>query len=126
MINPATLREGWEEHFGYLRDQGYAMIIGEFGGHKNWPADGPIRHQEMWSHIEPGIDMEWQNALVDYMIEKDIEGCYWSTNPESEDTGGLYEHAYDPVSNEGGWGTWEGFEQEKWNLLIRLWDGTAE
>lgn len=121
VIDPQRLEAGWDEHFGYLRDQGYAMIIGEFGGHRNWPADAPPRHREAWSHVEPGIDMQWQNTLVDYMIEKDIQGCYWSTNPESEDTGGLYEHAYDPVSNESGWGQWEGFEQEKWDMLRRLW-----
>ncbi|WP_341937479.1 cellulase family glycosylhydrolase [Marinimicrobium sp. C2-29] len=122
VIDPERIRAGWDEHFGYLADQGYAMIIGEFGGHVNWPADAPPRHRTLWDHIDAGIDMEWQNALVDYMVEKNIEGCYWSTNPESEDTGGLYKHAYDPVSNTDAWGTWEGFEEEKWNLLFELWD----
>lgn len=69
------------------------------------------------------VDGEWQNTLVDYMIEKDIEGCYWSINPESGGTGGLYLHSYDPVSNTAGWGTWLGLDLTKWDLLSRLWDG---
>lgn len=122
VIDPARLEQGWDEHFGYLADEGYAMIIGEFGGLMDWPEGAEERFVERWSHIEPGVDEEWQNAFVDYMIEKNIEGCYWSTNPESSDTGGLYEHAYDPESNESGWGEWEGFNTRKWNLLERLWN----
>lgn len=123
VIDPARIEPGWQEHFGYLRDQGYAMIIGEFGGNWEWPNGAAQRDQDRWSHITPGIDGLWQNALVDYMIEKDIEGCYWSINPESGDTGGLYVHSYDPVSNEAGWGTWLGLDTTKWNLLDRLWAG---
>jgi hypothetical protein len=55
------------------------------------------------------------------MAEKNIQACYWSTNPESGDTGGLYNHVYDPVSNTAAWGTWDGFNQRKWNLLDELW-----
>jgi aryl-phospho-beta-D-glucosidase BglC (GH1 family) len=40
VIDPARLEEGWEEHFGYLKDQGYAVVIGEFGGNFDWPDDG--------------------------------------------------------------------------------------
>ncbi len=67
------------------------------------------------------VDEQWQNAFVDYMIEEDIKGCYWSLNPESGDTGGLYGHAYDPVHNTGGWGEWRSFEPKKVDLLNRLW-----
>jgi len=123
VINPTLLHASWEEHFGYLRDQGYAMIIGEFGGHTNWPEGARAAEQEMWSHITTSVDGEWQNTLVDYMIDKDIEGCYWSINPESGDTGGLYLHSYDPISNTAGWGTWLGLDMTKWDLLSRLWDG---
>src|SRR5262249_41827902 len=31
-IDPAILRAGWEEHFGYLKSRGFAVIAGEFGG----------------------------------------------------------------------------------------------
>lgn len=119
IIDAARIRPGWEEHFGYLRDQGYAMVIGEFGGNMDWPNNTRPAEQEMWSHIEPGVDQDWQNAFVDYMIEKDIQGCYWSISPESGDTGGLYKHLYD--TDAAGWGTWLEFDDRKTSLLQRLW-----
>lgn len=122
VIDPARLRPGWEEHFGYLRDQGFAMVVGEFGGNMDWPNMGTLADQQRWTHIAPGIvDVQWQNAFVDYMVEKNIQACYWSLNPESGDTGGWYGHAYDPVSNTSGWGEWLPFDQRKTNLLNRLW-----
>ncbi len=122
VINPAVLEPGWEEHFGYLRDQGYAVVVGEFGGNLDWPlGQASIRDRERWSHITPGVDGEWQDAFVDYMVENDIQGCYWSINPESGDTAGWYGHAYDPISNTAGWGEWLNFDQRKTNLLNRLW-----
>jgi endoglucanase len=122
VINPSRLRPGWDEHFGYLRAQGYAMVVGEFGGNLDWPAKGTVTDQNRWSHIPVGVvDGQWQNAFVDYMIEKKIQGCYWSINPESGDTSGWYGHAYDPVSNTGGWGEWRAFDARKTNLLNRLW-----
>src|SRR5690554_684214 len=122
-ITPSKLEEGWQEHFGYLRDQGYAMIVGEFGGNMDWPRNTRAAEQEMWSHITTNVDEQWQNAFVDYMIEKDIEACYWSINPESADTGGLYEHSYVPDVNESGWGTWLNLDTRKTSLLQRLWNG---
>lgn len=122
VINPDILRPGWEEHFGYLRDMGYAVVVGEFGGHFEWPAGSSERDINRWSHINNNPDEAWQNTFVDYMAEKNIEACYWSINPESGDTGGLYSHAYDPISNTSGWGTWTGFEEGKWTMLNRLWD----
>jgi endoglucanase len=122
VINPTLLRQGWEEHFGYLRDQGYAVVVGEFGGNIDWPlGQASIRDRDRWSHVTPGVDGQWQNAFVDYMVENQIEACYWSINPESGDTAGWYGHAYDPVSNTAGWGQWLNFDQRKTNLLNRLW-----
>lgn len=121
VINSARLEPGWEEHFGYLRDQGYAMIVGEFGGNMDWPNGTRAAELEMWNHITPGIDQAWQNAFVDYMVDKKIQGCYWSVNPESGDTGGWYLHSYDPISNESGWGTWLGLDSRKTSLLKKLW-----
>jgi len=123
VINPTLLRSGWEEHFGYLKDQGYAVVVGEFGGNLDWPrGKASLRDQARWSHITPGVvDGQWQNAFVDYMVSRGIEGCYWSINPESGDTGGWYDHAYDPVSNTAGWGEWRPFDPRKTNLLNRLW-----
>jgi aryl-phospho-beta-D-glucosidase BglC (GH1 family) len=122
VIDPARLRQGWEEHFGYLRDQGYAVVVGEFGGNWDWPNNATLTAQQDWSHIAPGIvDGQWQTAFVDYMVDKGIQGCYWGMNPESGDTGGWYGHAYNPVSNTGGWGTWLSFDGRKTNILQQLW-----
>jgi endoglucanase len=122
VINPTLLRQGWEEHFGYLKQQGFAVVVGEFGGNMDWPlGQASIRDRNRWSHITPGVDTAWQNAFVDYMVSKGIEGCYWSINPESGDTAGWYGHAYDPISNTSGWGEWRAFDQRKTNLLNRLW-----
>jgi endoglucanase len=124
VINPTPLRAGWEEHFGYLKQQGFAIVVGEFGGNMDWPlGQASIRDRDRWSHITPGIDQQWQTAFVNWMAEKDIEGCYWSINPESGDTAGWYGHAYDPISNESGWGEWRAFDQRKTNLLNTLWQG---
>jgi hypothetical protein len=124
VINRDLLFQGWEEHFGYLKDDNWGMVVGEFGGNLDWPlGQASVRDRNRWSHITPGVDGQWQEAFVDYMIEKGIEGCYWSINPESGDTAGWYGHAYDPISNESGWGEWRAFDQRKTNLLNRLWNG---
>ena len=121
-LDPARMRRGWEEHFGFLRDMGYTVIIGEFGGNMDWPSQGTRQaEREMWSHITDNPDQEWQSHFVDYLVEEDIQGCYWSINPESADTGGIYKHLWDPVSNEAGWGQWDGMDQRKTDLLRRLW-----
>jgi endoglucanase len=122
VINPTLLRSGWEEHFGYLKQQGYAVVVGEFGGNLDWPlGSAAIRDRNRWGYLPQGFDGQWQNAFVDYMVSKGIEGCYWSINPESGDTGGWYGHAYDPISNTAGWGEWRDFDARKTTLLTRLW-----
>jgi aryl-phospho-beta-D-glucosidase BglC (GH1 family) len=122
VINSTLLREGWEEHFGYLRDLGYAVVVGEFGGNWDWPGGAAsIRDQDRWTHISPGVDAQWQEAFVNYMADENLQGCYWSINPESGDTGGLYNTTYDPVSNASGWGEWLGFDNRKWSLLDLIW-----
>jgi hypothetical protein len=64
--------------------------------------------------------MEWQNILADYMTEIGLtDNTYWSINPESGDTGGLYNHAY-TESNKSGWGVWNGFDTDKVTLLSRV------
>jgi aryl-phospho-beta-D-glucosidase BglC (GH1 family) len=122
VINSTLLRQGWEEHFGYLKQLGYAIVVGEFGGNLDWPK-GPaaIRDQNRYGYLAVGFDGQWQNALVDYMVSKGIEGCYWAINPESSDTAGWYGHAYDPITNTAGWGEWRPFDTRKTALLNRLW-----
>jgi endoglucanase len=122
VINPTLLRQGWDEHFGHLRGLGYAVVVGEFGGNLDWPfGQASLRDRERWGYLAPGTDLQWQNAFVDYLVARNIEGCYWSINPESGDTAGWYGHAYDPVSNTSGWGEWRPFDVRKTTLLNRLW-----
>ncbi|MDA7747370.1 glycoside hydrolase family 5 protein, partial [Psychromonas sp.] len=121
IIDATSLAKGWDEHFGYLREQGYAVLIGEFGGMMDWPLGADTYYQELWSHASTTVDKEWQTALVNYMDEKSIQGCYWSLNPESADTGGIYEHAHDAESNPAGWGEWKEMDPEKLSLLEKLW-----
>src|SRR3569833_2267799 len=126
VIDPVKLKAGWEEHYGYLKDMGYAVVVGEFGGNLDWPAgQASIRDRNRWGFLAPGTDADWQNAFVDYLATRHIEGCYWSINPESGDTGGLYGHAYDPITNTAGWGEWRPFDQRKTNLLNKLWTANA-
>jgi endoglucanase len=125
VINPTLLRQGWDEHFGYLKAMGYAVVIGEFGGNMEWPrGKASLRDQQLWSHITDNtIDRQWQNAFVDYLISRGItDSIYWSINPESGDTGGIYTTPYQPGSNKSGWGTWGAFDQNKVTLLQRLWN----
>jgi endoglucanase len=117
------LRKGWDDHFGYLVDQKYCVMMGEFGGTKAWP-NNPVEPEAatLWAHLPKGtrFDWEWQNILVDYMKERGLtDFTYWSINPESGDTGGLYNHAYSK-SNESGWGVWQGLDTEKAAMLAEL------
>jgi hypothetical protein len=127
VINPTLLAQGWQEHFGYLKAQGYAVVIGEWGGNMQWPGGkASLRDQARFSYItDRTIDQQWQNAFVDYLLSACIlDSIYWSINPESGDTGGLYTTPYDPVSNTGGWGTWSGTDGTKLTLVRRLWNAT--
>jgi len=122
VINPTLLRAGWEEHFGYLKAQGFAVVVGEFGGNLDWPGGAAsVRDRNRFGYLAQGSDSQWQNAFVDYATSKGIEGCYWAINPESGDTAGWYGHAYDPVTNTAGWGEWRPFDTRKTTLLHRLW-----
>jgi aryl-phospho-beta-D-glucosidase BglC (GH1 family) len=125
VINPALLEKGWDEHFGYLKAMGYAICIGEFGGNPDWPrGKSNLRDQARFSYLADNtVDWQWQNAFVNYLIKRGItDTIYWSINPESGDTGGIWGTPYDPVSNPGGWGTWTTPEQRKVDLLKKLWD----
>lgn len=125
VINPTLLRQGWDDHWGYLKAMGYAVVIGEFGGNMDWPAGkASIRDQDRYSYLtDHTTDEQWQNAFVDYLVSKGIDDTiYWSINPESGDTGGLYTTPYDPRSNTSAWGTWGALDSRKMTLVHRLWD----
>jgi aryl-phospho-beta-D-glucosidase BglC (GH1 family) len=125
MPSAATLAVGWDQQWGYLKAMGYAVVIGEFGGNMQWPGGkASIRDQNRYSYVtDHTIDQQWQNAFVNYLVAKGIDDTiYWSINPESGDTGGLYTTPYDPISNTGGWGTWGPLDQTKLTMLHKLWD----
>ena len=68
---PANMPDIWDEHFGFLFATN-AVVPGEFGG----------RYVDQ--------DQVWQDAFVDYLIEKNAKSFfYWCLNPNSGDTGGL-------------------------------------
>jgi hypothetical protein len=99
------------------------VIVGEFGGTKTWPQN-PVEPAAatLWAHLPANVryDWEWQLIFVQYMKDKGItDFTYWSINPESGDTGGVYNHAYS-LSNKSGWGVWQGFDTEKVSLLAGL------
>ncbi len=125
MPSAATLAVGWDQQWGYLKAMGYAVVIGEFGGNMYWPGGkASIRDQNRYSYVtDHTIDQQWQNAFVNYLVSKGIDDTiYWSINPESGDTGGLYTTPYDPVSNTSGWGTWGALDQTKLTMLAKLWN----
>lgn len=124
VINQARLDAGWHEHFGYLKAMGYAVAIGEFGGNMDWPDKTSAHTKSLYSYLtDRKTDEKWQNAFVDYMMREGIhDSFYWSINPESADTYGIFTTPFDPVSNDAGWGTWSGTDPRKLSLLAKLWN----
>jgi endoglucanase len=71
---PANLPQIWEQHWGYLAARHIApVVMGEFG-----------------SRLETNVDRAWMMQMVWYLKQRHISAMWWSLNPESEDTGGLY------------------------------------
>lgn len=123
VINQAKLDASWHEHFGYLKAQGYAIAVGEWGGNMDWPAKTSAHTRSLYAYLtDKKTDEKWQNAFVDYLMREGIQdGFYWSINPESADTYGIFTTPYDPVSNDAGWGTWSTVDSRKMTLLQKLW-----
>jgi aryl-phospho-beta-D-glucosidase BglC (GH1 family) len=126
VIEQWKLDASWHEHFGYLKSMGYAIAIGEYGGNMDWPDKTSAHIRNIYSYLtDKKTDEKWQNAFVDYMIREGIyDSFYWSINPESADTFGIFTTPYDPVSNDAGWGTWTGTDSRKIALLNKLWNAT--
>lgn len=126
VIKPEKLEPGWDEHFGYLKKLGYAICIGEFGGNMDWPDKSETRHQKRYSYLtDKTTDQQWQKAFVNYCIKRGIfDSFYWSINPESADTYGIFKSPFDPISNKTGWGTWSGTDSRKMDLLTNFWSAT--
>ena len=91
---PGNMAAIWDEHFGYLKDQGYCLAFGEFGG----------------TYV--GLDKTWNDAFVAYIQQKNIPNFfYWAMNQNSGDTGGLYSDS-----------SWRVLNQDKLKLLKPLLD----
>ncbi|MCX7854120.1 MAG: cellulase family glycosylhydrolase, partial [Caldilineales bacterium] len=96
---PANLPAIWEQHFGRFAGT-HTLVVGEFGGR--------------YGHGGDPKDRVWQDALVDWLIVKNLRSAfYWSWNPNSGDTGGILQDDWNTV--------WS----DKMALLYRLWDTTA-
>ncbi|RME66019.1 MAG: endoglucanase, partial [Caldilineae bacterium] len=96
---PNNLPAIWEQHFGRFAGS-YAVVIGEWGGR--------------YGHGGHASDRVWQDALVDYLLEKGLRSTfYWSWNANSGDTGGILQDDWVSV--------WE----DKVALLQRLWSESA-
>jgi aryl-phospho-beta-D-glucosidase BglC (GH1 family) len=69
---PANMPAIWDTFFGHLVEQGYTVVVGEFGGEYT------------------GSDKTWQDAFVTYLLDKGMKSSfYWCVNPNSGDTGGV-------------------------------------
>jgi hypothetical protein len=92
---PANLAADWETLFGQFSGA-HAVVIGEWGGKYGTGTGGQQ-------------DVLWQNALVDYMISKNMRNSfYWSYSPNSGDTGGILDDNLN-------------VREDKLTLLRRLW-----
>jgi endoglucanase len=95
---PNNLPAVWDDHFGFLRDNGMMVIPGEFGGR----------------YITNSKDKVVMDKLIDYFIQKRIcNWFYWSWNPNSGDTGGILGRG----NNQDDWKT---VNQDKVEALKRL------
>ncbi len=127
VINPTLLAQGWDEHFGYLKAQGYAVVVGEFGGNMDWPHGAASQRDiDRFGYLpNNNTDRLWQEAFRDYLISRCItDTVYWSINPESGDTGGLYSTPY-TEQNKSAWGTWGSWDTRKTGLVQSIWNATG-
>lgn len=86
---PNNLPAVWDKYWGYLHHSNTApVLIGEFG-----------------SRLGSASDIAWFNKLADYIRGNGLHWTFWSLNPNSGDTGGLYQH------------DWKTIEQPKQDVL---------
>lgn len=96
---PDNLAAQWETLFGQFAGV-HPIVVGEWGGRFG---DGGVGEQ----------DVIWQNALVDYLLSKNIRNSfYWCYTPNSTDTGGILD---DDLQ----------VREDKVALLQRHWTGGA-
>jgi len=71
---PENMPAIWEEHFGFVPNAtGQAIVIGEWGGRFE------------------GKQQRWNLKFADWLKETKVAHAFWCLNPESQDTGGLFE-----------------------------------
>ncbi|MDP9139898.1 MAG: cellulase family glycosylhydrolase [Pseudomonadota bacterium] len=96
---PANLAADWEKLFGRFSSQ-HPVVIGEWGGRLGQGGTGQA-------------DVDWQNALVDYLLSKGIRNSfYWCYTPNSGDSGGVLDDNLN-------------VRQDKMALLRRHWGSAA-
>lgn len=57
----------WDLFFGYLR-KNWTIVVDEWGG--------------------GDMDHDWMEDFVDYLIDRNVDSCFWAWNPYSKDVGG--------------------------------------
>jgi endoglucanase len=76
---PDNMPAIWDTLFGHVANQGFTMVVGEFGGHYTTSAT-PAQNDRLW-----------QDRFVTYLVGKGTtSNFYWAVNPNSGDTGGVY------------------------------------
>ncbi len=94
---PDNLALDWDTLFGQFANT-HPVVISEWGGRYGEGGVGEA-------------DVIWQNALVDYLLSKDIHSSfYWTYTPNSGDTGGILDDNLN-------------VRTDKMDLLERHWGG---
>ena len=88
------LDDYWYDSWAYIKDQNIApLLMGEWGG-----------------FLDGGDNEKWLNLLADYMVKNKISHTFWCLNPNSGDTGGLWDYGF------------SGWDAKKYALLEKtLW-----
>lgn len=92
---PSNMPDVWDNHWGYIRDlpNSPAVVLGEWGGELS------------------GANLQWTNALVDYLTSKDMQSnFFWCLNEDSDPVGIVTNWATTPMAIDSG----------KLDLLARL------
>jgi endoglucanase len=80
---PRNLPRVWQQHWAYLQLDGIApVLLGEFGGRSMGQDAGGV----------------WQRSLVAFLKAHNISYTYWSWNPDSGDTGGIFQDDWKTVN----------------------------
>jgi len=93
MRNPQFPRELsviYDIWFGFLRSEfNKTIIIGEWGGTYTNEITLDINTTEEREQYR-NLEAMWNENFVEYMVDRELGSFYWSINPESDDTGGLF------------------------------------